>query len=260
MIRIVKGPEPTWLDETRTRGLAAARIAVVNGESIEFDGYERVKGDLAEAQKRKCCYCEFLEQGSKYRDVEHYRPKSVYWWLTWTWENLYFVCFECNRTFKKNQFPLAVGSTPLVAEQPPPGRESPLVLDPGDASIDPIEAIRFCKEKVGGLERWVPRPRNGSAVGRKTIEVCGLDRPALLTLYADHVNSRVRPKLVPFTFALRSEDAREIVGAWRSATRALVSNPSAPFRALSYDALDVLVPPGVRTAYGLTLDPPGPAR
>lgn len=256
MIRIVKGPEPAWLGATRTKGLADARVAVSKGEPIEFDGYTRVKGDLADVQRRKCCYCEFLEQGSDYRDVEHYRPKSVYWWLTWTWENLYFVCFECNRQFKKAQFPLATGSTALVAEQSPPGNESPLVLDPGDDTNDPVDAIRFCKEKVGGFERWVPRPRNGSALGRETIEVCGLDRPGLLTLYSDHVNSRVRPKVDKVTGALKREDAREIVQQWGSATRALVSNAAAPFRALSYDALDVLVPPPVRATYGLALERP----
>ena len=256
MIRVVKGPEPAGLVATRTKRLADARVAIGKGEPIKYDGYGTVKNDLAEGQRHKCCYCEILEQGSDYRDVEHYRPKALYWWLTWTWENLYFVCFECNRQFKKAKFPLSTGSTALVAEQSPPGNENPLVLDPGDGAVDPVDEIRFCKEKVGGLERWVPRPRNGSALGRETIEVCGLDRPGLLTLYSDHVNSRVRPKVDRVTGALNREDAREIVQEWGSATRALVSNPSAPFRALSYDALHVLVPSPARAAYGLALVPP----
>jgi len=218
--------------------------------------YETVKADLASAQRYKCCYCEILEPGSDFRDVEHYRPKSVYWWLTWTWENLYFVCFECNRQFKKHQFPFAVGSTALVAEQGPPGNESPLVLDPGDASNDPTTAIQFCREKVGGLERWVPRPRNGSPLGKATIEVCGLDRPALLTLYSDHVKSRVRPQVEKVSRASELGDPQRVVQVWGSVTRALVANAQAPFRALSYDALDVLVPARTRSDFNLALDPP----
>ncbi len=251
-----QGVEPPRLPPIREDGIANAREAIRTGRPISYGGYQEVKKDLADAQSRKCCYCEILEQGETYRDVEHYRPKAAYWWLTWTWDNLYFVCFECNRTSKKAKFPLAEGSTRLVAEQAPPGQESALVLDPGAPSVDPVSAIQFCREKVAGLERWVPRPRNGNILGRTTIEVCGLDRQGLLTLYADHVQSRVRPKMEGVSRALKSGDEREIQREWRSATGALVRNRAAPFRALSYDAIDVLVLRTVRDRYRLQLDPP----
>jgi uncharacterized protein (TIGR02646 family) len=30
------------------------------------------------------------------RSVEHFRPKSLYWWLAYSWDNLFSVCIKCN--------------------------------------------------------------------------------------------------------------------------------------------------------------------
>lgn len=128
MIRLTRGPEPDSLVPIREEQLADARKAVAAGRKIRFDGYSVVKREIFGAQHRKCCYCEKLEEQAKYRDVEHYRPKAYYWWLAWTWDNLLFACMDCNRDHKKDQFPLADGSTPLVAEQAPPASERPLVI------------------------------------------------------------------------------------------------------------------------------------
>lgn len=189
---------------------------------------------------------------AKYRDVEHYRPKAYYWWLAWTWNNLLFACMDCNRDHKKDQFPLADGSTPLVAEHAPPGSEQPLVLDPFDPAIDPLQEIQFRSVKVQGKERW--QPFGLTARGVRTIEVCGLDRPGLLTSYTDHVTREVRPKLDPL-FAAAKAAVKAAVKAWSSAKRALL-HPARPFRALSYDALSALVPLAVREEYNLGLERP----
>lgn len=255
MIRIARVPEPAALPPVREQRLAAARDAVLQRTRIDFTEYDLVKKDLAAMQHNKCCYCEKREEQAKYRDVEHYRPKSLYWWLAWTWENLLFACIDCNRDQKRDRFPLEPGCAPLVAEQAPPTAERPMVLDPSDPGVEPTKEIVFFRERIQGKERWVPR--GVSARGRETVDVCGLARPNLLDLYADHVIHTVRPKLAKFFAAHHERDARSAFDAWETARRGLLARER-PFRALSYDALNVLVPAGVRGPYRLTLERPAP--
>jgi hypothetical protein len=255
MIGFPRLPEPAALALLRAGKLAAARAAVASGAKVDFSGYDIVKEALFAMQHRKCCYCEKLEEQPKYRDVEHYRPKALYWWLAWTWENLLFVCVDCNREHKRDVFPLSPGDARLVAEQAPPGAERPLILDPSDPSMEPAREIEFRRERVMGRERWVPR---GVTVrGHATIEVCGLDRPNLLDLYAEHVAHAVRPKLEGFFAAHQAGDAPATFRAWDRAKRGLLA-PTRPFRALSHDALSVLAPIELRARYRLVLDRPRP--
>jgi hypothetical protein len=253
VIRIAREPEPAGFAIIRDSKLQDARDAIAQGKRIQFKEYDYVKTDLARMQYNKCCYCEKLEEQAKYRDVEHYRPKSAYWWLTWTWENLLFACIDCNREHKRDQFPLSPGDKALVAELSPPGGEHPLVLDPSDPGIDPTTEITFRREFIHKRERWVPRGLTER--GRTTIEVCGLDRPNLLDLYTDHVKHRVRPRLEPLFKADHEGHTRMVLETWNTAKRALLAR-ARPFRALSYDALLVIVSPAYRDRYRLTLDRP----
>jgi hypothetical protein len=255
VIGFTRPPEPAVLALLRAGKLAAARTAVASGAKVDFTGYEIVKAELAAMQHLKCCYCEKREEQAKYRDAEHYRPKVLYWWLAWTWENLLFACIDCNREHKRDRFPLSPGDTVLVAEQTPPGAERPLVLDPSDPSMEPAREIEFRRERVLGRERWVPR--GVTERGRETIAVCGLDRPDLLDLYADHVVHVVRPKLEVFFAAHGAGDAQSVVQAWNRATRGLLARER-PFRALSHDALHVLVPTAHRASHRLVLERPTP--
>jgi uncharacterized protein (TIGR02646 family) len=179
VIRIERGEEPVGLAEIRSKKLADARAAAASDEKLDTSGYNLAREPLHAAQYRKCCWCEQAVLAT-YNDVEHYRPKSYYWWLSWTWENLLFACARCNRSHKGKAFPLEDGSRRLVAEQAPPGDERPLLIDPGNE--DPGLYIRFAK--VGG--HWIPVPRDGSQRGLITIELLGLDRMELLDLYDDH--------------------------------------------------------------------------
>lgn len=255
MIRIARSPEPGHLETVRRERLDSARTAVNAGAKITFEDHDVVKPDLAAMQYNKCCYCEKREEQPKYRDVEHYRPKSVYWWLAWTWENLLFSCIDCNREHKRDQFPRSPGDRALAPEEAPPGSEQPLVLDPTDPRIDPTTQIEFRRERIQGRERWTPHGL--TARGWKTIEVCGLARPGLLTLYKAHVDELVRPKLERFEAAQRERDPAAVFKAWDSVTRSLLARER-PFRALSHDALDVLVPLAVRDRYRLGLARPAP--
>jgi hypothetical protein len=233
--------------------LPAAWQAIAKGQVVDVQGYAIAKPDLFRMQHNKCCYCEKIEEQAKYREVEHYRPKARYWWLTWTWTNLLFACPDCNREHKRDQFPLIPGSVSLAVGQEPPGEERPLILDPSDTSADPMSEIQFRRERIDRRERWVPYGLTER--GRATIDVCGLARPGLLTLYVDHVAHVVRPKLEPVFEAHGKNASREVVEAWRRAHRSLLSTMR-PFRALSHDAIGVLVPEELRRRYQLALSRP----
>ena len=53
----------------------------------------------------KCAYCEASTASVSYGDVEHYRPKSRYWWLAYCLDNLLASCTLCNQRFKRASFP-----------------------------------------------------------------------------------------------------------------------------------------------------------
>jgi hypothetical protein len=252
VIRLVRGPEPAALVAKRPGKLAAARAAIAGGGRPEFTGYgdDGVKEALFQGQHRKCAYCEKPEEQSKYRPAEHYRPKSIYWWLAWTWNNLLFACWECNSDHKGAQFPLVDEAQRLVAEAAPPGGEQPLLLDPYDPVVDPGAEIEFRRDLVQRKERW--RPYGVTERGRETVRICGLDRATLIDKYNAHVRDTVRPKVEAFRSAAETSDAQQIVRAWNRLLRGLFWDEQ-PFHALSRDATRFLVPLALRARYQLIL-------
>jgi uncharacterized protein (TIGR02646 family) len=252
MIRLVRGAEPEALRDKRPSKLAEVRARRTAGDVVKLTGYgdDGVKDRLFEAQHGKCAYCEKREEQPKWRDAEHYRPKSHYWWLAWTWENLLFACIECNREYKGDQFPLVDEMTRLSPEAMPPGDESPLLIDPYAPGSDPRVEVVFRCERIQGRERWTPY--GVTHRGLETVRLCGLDRPGLIELYNKHVRDFVRPAIDHFVAVAKSEDARVIVDAW-SRLRRRLDAPGQAFRALSRDAAETLTPQYVRTQYRLTL-------
>ena len=187
MIKLPKRP-------TTPRGLMSAavqrakrkvRAQVAKGETKTFDSSlwlkDEVRRPLHDHHKRKCCYCERKRDLKREPDVEHFRPKAMvaedknhpgYWWLAYTWKNLYFSCRTCNQAFKKNYFPIA-GQR---ARKPTDSltKESPILLDP--AVDDPKQHLHYHWEhgrvpvaKIVGLDER----------GRSTVKILGLDRDPL---------------------------------------------------------------------------------
>ncbi len=61
---------------------------------------EDVKQALKSLYHQKCAFCESkVEQ----LQVEHFRPKSVYYWLAYSWDNLLLACPNCN-VYKSQTF------------------------------------------------------------------------------------------------------------------------------------------------------------
>ncbi|TVT36935.1 hypothetical protein FNT36_23995 [Hymenobacter setariae] len=143
-------------------------------------GSPTIKKVLRKAQHGKCCYCE-KEQIDEAGAVEHYRPKGGYkllrtersstkpgyYWLAYEWSNLYFICCRCN-TVKSSLFPLVDETTRAKSHHNNIAAEAPYILDPG-GTMDPRVHIRFDKNLIQGVTEF----------GKKTIEICKLNRPEL---------------------------------------------------------------------------------
>lgn len=90
--------------------LMEAQLNILNGnaEKHEWDSgiWGKSKEQLLIESSNKCAYCEAPLKVVAYGDVEHYRPKSIYWWLAYNYENYLASCTLCNQAFKKDHFPL----------------------------------------------------------------------------------------------------------------------------------------------------------
>lgn len=77
-------------------------------ENHEFISYrwKPAKEQLLAETGNKCAYCEAPISVVAFGDVEHYRPKSTYWWLVYCYDNYLAACQICNQRFKKDLFPI----------------------------------------------------------------------------------------------------------------------------------------------------------
>lgn len=64
----------------------------------------KAKKQLLTETKKKCAYCETPTAVVAYGDVEHFRPKSTYWWLAYCYENYLASCAICNQLYKSDNF------------------------------------------------------------------------------------------------------------------------------------------------------------
>ena len=174
-VRASKGTKKLWEEWNNTGVTPKAKSSIY--------AHPSVKEALKNAQHHKCAYCETLNPTS-HDVVEHFRPKNgwqqkrgdalgkpAYFWLSYEWENLLFACDVCNdAAHKGNLFPLAIPSARADAANPDVANEKPLLINP--YIVDPDRHIEWSKD--------IPRPRNKSRMGRKSIEVFGLDHDGLM--------------------------------------------------------------------------------
>jgi uncharacterized protein (TIGR02646 family) len=157
-------------------------------------GKEDVRRALWEMQYGKCCYCERLRDFNRESDIEHFRPKALvigageghkgYWWLAYTWTNLFFSCRHCNQEYKKNHFPVAKEEHRAKLETDDIRRENALLIDPSEDDAE--EMLSYDWGGRDGLV-WI-QPRGGSEKGEQTIRLLQLNRTELLYERAHLVN------------------------------------------------------------------------
>lgn len=88
-----------------------------SGKPIEFKSayWKTSKTQLKKESNGKCAYCEANTEVVAHGDVEHFRPKSVYWWLAYTYDNYLYACQICNQLYKSDNFPIGSNKYPEPA-------------------------------------------------------------------------------------------------------------------------------------------------
>jgi uncharacterized protein (TIGR02646 family) len=250
VIRVQRTDEPDCLPAIRDRHLERLRKLIEDTKTDpdakqigQAYGHADVRKALYQLQNGKCGYCE-KEVEDTVEPLDHYRPKTRawrhdgckkdhgYWWLAFTWENLVYACSQCNSK-KSCHFPLAIGSTSLVAEEVPQGDEIPLLLDP--MTDNGVAHIEFVLDKRENREIWIPQPRNDSPRGRWSIEIYDLKRDGLIKQYTAHVQSKVMPTVRNIQKNL--SNASNILDKSLARAQARLLSPAQRFVGLSYDAL-----------------------
>lgn len=132
-----------------------------------------VKAALKDIYNRKCAYC---EQRVESWQVEHFRPKSIYYWLAYSWDNLLYACPRCNAR-KGDKFPI---SGPRASHHPADiknihqlaenyrSSEQPILLHPEHEDPEPL----MCFDRDGHIS-------SENARAHSTITICDLDRQSL---------------------------------------------------------------------------------
>jgi len=189
-----------------------------------------VKDTLRMIYNEKCAFCEQkiteckdnnLEDCSQ--TIEHYRPKIIYYWLAYSWDNLLWCCHRCNQN-KHKQFETASQtvkydktflenihtSTSIYQEI-----EKPKMIHPELESV--VDKLNFYDGKIDSDDERV----------KYTINICKLDRDALndtrQTIIDDFMEVLIDKKLKNESFI---EDLQNLMNVFK--------NKNSEFRALRY--------------------------
>ena len=89
-----RGPDPEGLERIQARYTPRwlRYYGSGDGEKPSDSRWREFSGDLADAFNGLCAYCEEICRG----EVDHFRPKSRYPDLVYSWSNWLFACHDCN--------------------------------------------------------------------------------------------------------------------------------------------------------------------
>jgi uncharacterized protein (TIGR02646 family) len=184
MIKIVKGDCPAQLESDCTTLCGEMKIAfdaatsdyMAGKKSFQFtDAYKSqpVRDSLTKSHHNKCCFSEAKFTGD-FSHVEHFRPKGRvdelstnkkqypgYYWLAYSWDNLFLCKARINSSHKKNYFPLKTG-TSRNRTHLDTNLEEPILIDP--SKEDPRDFIKFLDNEPYGVDER----------GKLNIELLGL--------------------------------------------------------------------------------------
>jgi uncharacterized protein (TIGR02646 family) len=140
-----------------------------------------VRGALIASHGRVCAYCQCDIRHAP-SDVEHFRPKSVYWWLAYELDNYLLSCIPCNRSYKKERFPLPAGAGHWTYGDRDRLKEEKFVLL--DPAVDDVEAWICVVLRDNSYFLLVPSPEliAGSETAqrvRETIDFFALNGKAI---------------------------------------------------------------------------------
>ena len=171
---------------------------------------------LGQIYHQKCSFCE--QQVTKCTDnnledcsstVEHYRPKSQYYWLAFSWDNLLWCCHRCNQN-KANNFEIENSEVEYnknfqenihTSANTYHSIENPKMIHPEIESV--IDKLEFDKGIIDSDDLRV----------KYTIKTCGLDRDSLnekrQTVIDDFIEAIIDKKL-------KNEPIQDLLKEWMS--------------------------------------------
>lgn len=233
MIQIVKPNAPDELIEKGNEEVTLLIAAFLSDRAGYLDGSKKfeikssvygnkkVKKALWDAQHGKCVFCELVKELQE-GHVEHFRGKAGYvqnegdalgrpgyYWLAYTWDNLFFSCFTCNSVYKKNFFPLVDPGKRARTHEDDIAAEEPLFIHP--SAEKPENYLEFIS--------WNIRAIDGNDRGNAMINFIGLNR-------GFHIEERMKVYLglkklweIAQSTALSAEHKTEILELISSHTR-----------------------------------------
>lgn len=120
------------------------KLTDVNTDFSTYWGNADVRGALWAMHGRSCAYCDRELPGNDRGDVEHFRPKSIYWWLAYSFDNYLLACSVCNSAYKGEKFPLLSRHRSYdYASRERLAREGRALIDPSLDLIDGSFGIDF---------------------------------------------------------------------------------------------------------------------
>lgn len=186
------------------------------GAPIEFSSskWRSAKTALRADSSDKCAYCEAPTAVVAHGDVDHFRPKALYWWLAYNFDNFVYACQICNQSYKNDQFP--VGKARLKKPKMPAAlpRGNALARLAAGLSADPsqntelkvrklwaVEGPRLLHPYLDDPERYIAyrvdstnkdvwivasKAKGAKNIVQACIDVFGLNREELLRLRYSH--------------------------------------------------------------------------
>lgn len=187
-------PSTSWQTAAAEKTAEAIQDGPVH-QVTNLYGDSRVRAALEKLFADKCAYCEASGVAGFEWDVEHFRPKGRvaedqhhpgYYWLAYTWTNLYLSCTFCNQRRKDkprwddpaeaaaagkvDQFPLEPPASRVMGPNGVLTTEGRLLLDPCDDQ--PEDHLSF-------TPKGMAITRNNSPRAKASIKVYALNRKRL---------------------------------------------------------------------------------
>ncbi len=183
----------------KTRTTHGRRMAVINlGSYIDDTNHNSrykesdIKLSLNNIYHSKCAFCEYLIEQSQ---VEHFRPKSKYHWLAFSWDNLLLACATCNQG-KGVHFDLNNSKVVFINNE-----SNVRNINKSSAAYDAIEQPLMVNPEVTDPEGLISFQKNGVISSENerfayTIKKCAIDR--------NHLNDQRRKLLEDFSRDIQS--------------------------------------------------------
>lgn len=168
-------PQPSQTTDRRRLELIANK-GYINEQKFN-DRYKQTDTQISlkKIYKNKCAFC---EQKIEQSHIEHYRPKSVYYWLAYSWDNLLLACPTCNIN-KGIHFDLL--GTKVAFQSTPENLKN---INISSSGYDEVEEPKMVNPEVTDPKGKIQFLRNGMIESEDerfayTIEKCEIDRKHL---------------------------------------------------------------------------------